>query len=123
MKRIKGSAVLTQDATFVFTPYRTLSDEERHQRWLQVKTSPAGSLKVSRRVISLHISIKNDTPDAGYALYRELVQLLKQINLVPWPTQSSTMRGGKSSVSGGRCSCQDFSQKSPKLRTGKGGGL
>lgn len=54
-KRIKGSAILTDDNDFLFTPYRERSADD--DPWKLVVVNANGSLRRSARVITLRATL------------------------------------------------------------------
>lgn len=72
-KRIKGSAVATDDGLFIFTPYATR--EESDKSLVLVKSTTHGSLWESANSFSIRLKIKKGILPNLTALAAELIQL------------------------------------------------
>lgn len=77
-KRIKGSAVATDDGLFIFTPYATR--EESDKSLLLVKSTTHGSLWESANSFSIRLKIKKGTLPNLTTLAAELIQLYEELN-------------------------------------------
>lgn len=72
-KRIKGSAVATEEGLFIFTPYATR--EEGDKSLLLVKSTAHGSLWESANSFSIRLKIKKGALPNLTTLAAELIQL------------------------------------------------
>ncbi len=72
-KKIKGSAVATDDGLFIFTPYATR--EEGDKSLLLVKSTAHGTVWESANTFSIRLKIKKGALPNLTTLAAELIQL------------------------------------------------
>lgn len=80
-KRIKGSAVATDDGLFIFTPYSTREEADKSLRL--VKSTAHGSLWESQNSFSIRLKVKKGAVVSLTTLAAELITLYQELTTKP----------------------------------------
>ena len=76
-KRIKGSAIASDDGLFIFTPYATREEDNKSLRL--VKSTRNGTLWESANSFSIRLKIKKGSLPNLTSLAAELIELYDEI--------------------------------------------